>query len=185
MKSDGEIERYESSPHRIIIHRDWNPESYRYDADIALLKFNRGSYRFKNFVRPICLWKLESAPAEKVGLVAGWGMTEDKTQFFGNFPRRITAPIHDHRSCLSGKPKIAELSSVRTFCAGWKNGTGVCRGDSGGGIIVLVKGVFYLRGIVSSSLLTPAGDCDTYENAVYTDVLDFKDWINIKSNSWP
>lgn len=177
LSSDDEIGRYELKPKRIIIHEDWNSNSSQHDADLALLRFKRGSITFNLFVQPVCLWNSENIPTETSGIVAGWGESEDKTKIHENLPRQITAPIHSHGKCLAGKPKIAELSSDRTFCAGLRNGTGVCRGDSGGGLFIVVNGAYYLRGIVAASLETTLGDCNTYENAVYLDVLEFKDWI--------
>lgn len=90
-----------------------------------------------------------------------------------------------NEECLTKAPRLAEIFSKRTFCAGLDDGSGVCLGDSGNGFIVKVGGVSYLRGIVSSSLL--AGDsCDVTNSAIYTDVLKFSDWIkrvmNTKAN---
>lgn len=51
-------------------------------------------------------------------------------------------------------------------------------GDSGAGLHIKVNGVFYLRGLVSSTLLNKDGNCDTTTYAVYTDVLKYKSWID-------
>lgn len=178
LTSDDEIGRYELTPKRIIIHEDWNANSSQYDADLALLRFKKESITFNLFVQPICLWKSETQLSATMGTVAGWGESEDKTKRYENLPRRFDPPIHSHRKCMAGHPKIAGMSSERTFCAGLRNGTGACRGDSGGGLIVFVNKVFYLKGIVSASLLTPNNDCDTFQSSIYTDVLEFKDWID-------
>jgi secreted trypsin-like serine protease len=51
-------------------------------------------------------------------------------------------------------------------------------GDSGGGFIVKTNGKWYLRGIVSSSLINPdTYECDTSNFVVFTDVTKFTDWI--------
>jgi secreted trypsin-like serine protease len=56
----------------------------------------------------------------------------------------------------------------------------VCAGDSGGGILVKVSNVYYLRGIVSSSLLTNDYECDVDSYSVFTNVLKFTNWIKSK-----
>lgn len=52
----------------------------------------------------------------------------------------------------------------------------MCNGDSGGGFYIKVNKVYYLRGIVSSSLIKDGG-CDVSKYAVYTNVLKFRGWI--------
>lgn len=59
------------------------------------------------------------------------------------------------------------------FCAGYLLGVGVCRGDSGGGLvfpkIVNGKTVYYLRGIVSAGQ-NKGGSCDSDRYAVFTNI---------------
>lgn len=94
-----------------------------------------------------------------------------------NEPTFIGVPIQSNGQCLPGQGGLAALSSERTFCAGLKNGSGVCFGDSGGGLIVEVNGVYHLKGIVSASLFDRVGFCDVLHNAIYTNVLKFRGWI--------
>lgn len=51
-------------------------------------------------------------------------------------------------------------------------------GDSGTGLYIKVNGVYYLRGLVSSTLLNDDSNCDTMNFAIYTDVLKFTSWID-------
>lgn len=169
--------RYELIPKRIIIHEDYDARSVKYDADLALLRFAKRGITFNLFVRPICLWNFETNPAMKTGEVAGWGKSENPEDHEIE-PKMIETPIHSDRKCLTGGHlKIAELSSERTFCAGLQNGTGLCVGDSGSGLVFKVKNTYYLKGIVSSSLQTVNDECDVYQNTVFADLLEFKDWI--------
>lgn len=101
--------------------------------------------------------------------------------------------------CFLKNPKLAEISSLRTFCAGGDGTAGPCHGDSGyrrfrlflvsgltfsclflgGGFYVKANPFWTLRGIVSSSLLTEYVSCDVGSYAIYTRVVDFIGWIKL------
>lgn len=181
MDGDTEPKRYALSPKEIILHKDWNPHVKSYDADVSLLEFEEGDIHFNNYVQPICLWGLIDEPKVSNGSVVGWGKSEDPTKVHENVPKLLPVSIKTNDYCLPQHGTIADLSSHRTFCAlGLRNGSGVCFGDSGSGLVVSVNGLHYLRGIVSSSLLTVLG-CDVFNHAVYTNVLEFRDWIAEKT----
>ena len=55
-------------------------------------------------------------------------------------------------------------------------------GDSGSGLFIKIKGVFYLKGIVSSSLFDEDGNCDVLNDGVYTNVIQYLKWIEDPSN---
>lgn len=162
-------------PVKIHIHPDWNHQSVSYDGDIALLELERKIY-FNDYIQPICLWESNIDPIASSGVIVGYGRSEDSTKKHENTPKSITVPIHTQENCFLTQPGLAKISSTRTFCAGAADGNGVCSGDSGGGILVNINSVFYLRGIVSSSLVMN-GLCDLNSYAVFTNVLKYKDWI--------
>lgn len=74
------------------------------------------------------------------------------------------------------------------FCAGYINqskrncfvanlnilsvilGTTVCKGDSGGGLVVKYEGRYYLTGVVSLSPTAPSGGCDSQQYGLFTKV---------------
>lgn len=171
--------RIAQSPKYIKLHEEWNPNTVRYDADISLLEFEKGSILFNDdsiYVRPICLWNEPTEPTEKIGIVTGWGKSEDQSKIHENKPRLAYAPIQTIESCVFESERVVDISSPRTFCAGSRNGTGVCHGDSGGGLYLKVDRVYYFRGIISSSI-NRYDTCDVTDFAVYTNVLKFKDWI--------
>lgn len=175
-----EIGRIALSPNQIYIHDNWNHLRESYDADVSLLEFDEGSIHFGAYIQPICLWESEDEPTVTDGLVTGWGKSEDRIKDHENLPKLVKALIQSNEDCFLDEGKLLDLSSRRTFCAGLRNGSGVCTGDSGGGLFITVDGVFYLKGIVSSSLIKDEG-CDVSKNAVYTNVLKFKDWIEVKT----
>lgn len=59
---------------------------------------------------------------------------------------------------------------------GFRNGSGPCNGDSGGGFMMLRDGRWTLRGVVSMSI-ADQGRCDLSQYLVFTDVSKFSDWI--------
>lgn len=172
-----ETGRFALSPADIILHEKWNPSTSQYDSDLSLLRFEENSILFNNFVQPICLWDPKIEYPVTDGLVTGWGQSEDVSKKHENKPKVIIVSVHSNEDCLPGEKELAALSSRTTFCAGHGNGSGVCFGDSGGSLFVKINNIFYLKGIVSSSLTTENG-CDISKNAVYTNVPKFDSWIN-------
>lgn len=168
--------RFALSPKKITIHNEWNPATESYDADISLLEFEQGSITLNSFVQPICLWHSENVPTETEGTIIGWGKSEDPTRNHENEPKKIQVRIQSNEECLPGEKELAGLASKKTFCAGHDNGSGVCHGDSGGGLSIQRNNIRYLVGIVSSSLLNDV-HCDVSKNAIYTNVQKFQPWM--------
>lgn len=170
------------SPKKIIVHDEWNHMTRSFDADVSLLQFEEGSIPFNEYIQPICLLGSEINPNVTQGIVIGWGKSEDATKIHENMPKMIQAPIQPNDQCFLDEADLIDISSLRTFCAGLKNGSGICQGDSGGGLFIKMNNVYFLYGIVSSSLIKDGG-CDVSKNAVYTDVLKFTDWIKEKTKN--
>lgn len=179
LSNNFETSRYSLSPKRIIKHEDWNPWITEYDADVSLLEFEKNSISFNTFVQPICLLD-PSVESPVTGVVTGWGKSEDQSKDHEAVSKFIKVQILSNDECLPGHGQLAEISSERTFCAGLRNSSGVCYGDSGSGLFIQVDNIFHLKGIVSSSLIKN-DDCDVLNNAVYTNVLKFGNWIAEKT----
>lgn len=175
-KNTNKVSKFSLSPKRIIIHDDWNSSEVIYDADLSLLEFKKDSIRFGANVFPVCLWDSVVEPSEMEGEVTLWAKNEVPKKNHENVRKQIKVLIQTNEDCLPGHGKLAELSSRRTFCAGLKNGSGICFGEGGGGLFIEVNKIYYLKGIVTSTL-TKNDDCDISNFSVYTNVLRFKDWI--------
>jgi len=157
------------------IHHDWNPYIDSFDADIAILELSN-QIHFDQYIQPICLAEPGSEVASiNVGYVVGFGKSErtDKEEI----ARLVETPIHSYRVCGTNSSDHQPLLSNRGFCGGYANGTGVCTGDSGSGLIVEYEGIYYLRGIVSSSLGGSIEGCNLYQYSIFTDILGFFGWI--------
>ena len=177
LKDPYETGRTPLSPQKIIVHDDWNPNIMKHDADIAILTFETGAITFSSFVQPICLWNKKTDPTQTEGHISGWGQSENLEKFWEEIPTKLKVPIHTNEFCLLTTKDLSDLASNRTFCAGRGDGTGICDGDSGGGLSIKVGSTFFFRGIVSSGLHDQIS-CDVSKFAIFTDVLKFKPWID-------
>lgn len=166
-----EVGRAIRTPSKIYIHPDWNPQSEKFDADIAIIELETPVI-FSNYIQPICLWESYEDPLETSGLAIGYGKSEDQSKKHENIPKLIKMPLVSLIDCILNNPDLATISSQRTFCGGDRNGTGVCLGDSGGGLVIKSNNLFYLHGIISSSLLS-SSTCDLNNYSIFTNVLKF------------
>lgn len=109
-----------------------------YGSDIALLQLST-PVELSDDILPVCIdWKLDDITAHlshrNIGIVMGMGTSE-----LGNGTARLRAaslPVASNAHCLAHqRPDFQKFVTFTTFCAGWENGTGVCNGDSGGGLV--------------------------------------------------
>lgn len=163
-----------------VIHPDYmKGKSVSFDADIAIIVLTK-NVKLNEFIRPICLWN-ESSDVEnivgKVGTVIGWG-SDENGKVLTNKPRKVLSPIVSDSVCLRSSDTFRYITSNRTFCAGRKDGTGPCHGDSGSGLALQINSIWFLRGIVSMGVLEPGiNRCNLKEFVVFTDVSKYKNWI--------
>lgn len=161
----------------MAVHPDYQPLSS--DADIAVIALSE-RVEFTKFVRPVCLWEGPDRLKEVVGrtgTVVGWGKDETG-DFMTEVPKMVTLPVVSQEECIRSKYSFREITSERTFCAGFRNGTGPCNGDSGSGFVLKRGERWFLRGVVSTSLLDQElKTCDLNHYVVFTDASKFLDWI--------
>ncbi|CAG9862269.1 unnamed protein product [Phyllotreta striolata] len=166
-------------PMGIYVHPDYKISSS--DADIALLVLSE-PLKFSLVIKPICLWKGDTSLTKIVGnsgTVVGWGRDENG-EIRTEEPKQLNVPIVSQETCLASNPKFHYSTSNRTFCAGQRDGTGPCNGDSGGGFIMKKDGKWMLRGIVSLSIPsqeTTSEICDLSNYVIFCDVSKFTNWL--------
>ncbi|CAH2098472.1 unnamed protein product [Euphydryas editha] len=186
----GDVTSQERGVYEVIVHEEFVRKTL--DNDIALLKM-KSPVEFNSNVQPACIWfdklKEKLSSDNVLGTVTGWGF--DQTESLSTVLREVTMPIVGDLDCIRSKPHFySVILNGKKFCAGNRNGTSACNGDSGGGFFVYVpyedsyfvkyhlKGAWYIRGIVSLSVAQQdTALCDPNEYVVFTDIEAFTDWI--------
>ncbi|KAG4079790.1 hypothetical protein HA402_014921 [Bradysia odoriphaga] len=161
--------------HRVYSHPNYLTSDLTNDIAIIMLSTEA---TFNSYVQPICLWGKSdiSEVTGKLGTVVGWGKTEENQ--LSNALRHANIPVVSSSTCSSLSAKFAQYLTERTFCAGYLNGTGICNGDSGGGLVFEVDGVYRIRGIVSLTVAASIEQtCKSPSYVVFTDVVQYLDWI--------
>ncbi|KAK7861955.1 hypothetical protein R5R35_006324 [Gryllus longicercus] len=168
---------------RIIVHPDFKYGTYS-DADIAILRL-KSPAEYTPHVRPICLWKWTADSRDivgKKGTVIGWGRSE-LGEAPTDEPQLVELPVVSQEECRRSDPRFRFLTSQRTLCAGAKDDSGPCNGDSGNGLILRVKDDsefrWYLRGLTSTSLLDKSRNvlCNLRQYIIFTDVAQYDLWL--------
>uniref|UniRef100_W8CEB5 Serine protease gd n=1 Tax=Ceratitis capitata TaxID=7213 RepID=W8CEB5_CERCA len=176
LENYGEVGAVSRDIRNLLIHPDYNSKSLP-DADIAILHM-QSAVSFSEFIRPICLWSESADNALIVGqtaFVAGWGADENGREVTA-LPKMVDASIVSDNECLRSSEVYSKLTTPRTICAGNRDGTGPCMGDSGGGLMMSRNGVWMLRGVVSAGL-TSQGQCDLSQYIIYCDLAKHYSWV--------
>lgn len=163
--------------HSIVVHENYHATDVRFD--IAMLKVAL-AIKFNNYIRPICIWRddaSEAAIVGKYGYSPGWGRNEN-----GEIPAELqyaVMPIVSREHCRSTDSNFYtnSLFDRMAFCTGFRNGTSVGNGDSGGGLYIQQNDVWFFRGIVSHGQVTWINNLDSSKYVVYMDVAYFLPWI--------
>ncbi|XP_055679535.1 serine protease gd-like [Lutzomyia longipalpis] len=162
----------------IHIHPDFTRNNGgAFDADIAVLVLQKPA-EFGDFIQPACLRHRESLPADRMGVIVGWGRDEHNNLLTYE-PRRLEIPIVSEAECLAAGKIFSIITTPRTFCGGWRDGRrGPCHGDSGSGLLTYEDHKWQLAGIISLAVKHPiSGLCDLSQYVVFTDVSKFVGWI--------
>ncbi|XP_052749491.1 chymotrypsin-like elastase family member 2A isoform X1 [Galleria mellonella] len=185
----GDTDTQERKIHEIIVHAEFNHRKLH--NDISLLKL-KSEVTFNDFVQPACLWHLnayKNLPFSTVyGAVVGWGF--DHTDKLSPELRQTIIPMVSDSKCIKSNPDFfGKILNNQKFCAGYRNGTSACNGDSGGGFVIFVPdiqgdysanatGSWFVRGIVSLAIARrDAAICDNTEYTLFTDIAKYGEWI--------
>ncbi|CAB3385889.1 Hypothetical predicted protein [Cloeon dipterum] len=161
----------------ITIHPKYTGRLDEYaGVDLAIITFKIPT-TFGPYIKPVCLWDSTKQYA-RTGKVVGWGRDEYGRP--SKAPKQVDMPIVTNEQCIKADPNFAKITSDTTFCAGFRNGSGPCKGDSGGGLYFWDQETrkWSIRGIVSQALLDhEKQSCDLKNYVTFTDVSKLLDWI--------
>ncbi|EAA03610.4 AGAP010635-PA [Anopheles gambiae str. PEST] len=162
-----------------IVHEGYRPTTL--ENDIAILRVEIPII-FNDYIQPVCLWKRDDGfdlpnVYNQPGTVVGWGLSENNR--IGTTLNEAQMPVVNSWTCLaSDRAFFGRFLQSKAFCAGYKNGTGVCNGDSGGGMFFQFQNRWYLKGIVSfSSVNDYSGWCNLRQYIGFTDASQYIDWV--------
>ncbi|XP_072931539.1 venom protease-like [Epargyreus clarus] len=152
----------------VLIHPTFDPQ-YLIN-DIALVRLV-DAVPYTRYIRPICLPPVNIDSPQFANLplaTAGWGLNvsvqTDIKQFTvvqmvpKNVCKRYYSRLYDGHLCASGRKS-----------------EDTCKGDSGGPLMMMYQGKYYLAGIVSGK--TSAYECGTPVPSLYTNVFSYLNWI--------
>lgn len=166
---------------RIFRHPLYLDRLGNYGSDIALVELNQ-NVALSDEIHPACIdWELDDVTSHltRNGIIVGMGITENETN--SDVIRMAELPVVSDEECIRKQPKdFQKFVTFTTFCAGWGNGTSVCNGDSGGGLMFLSRDLerWKVQGVVS---LSPRRQstffCDPFKFTVFTKVGLYVKWI--------
>ncbi|XP_047003521.1 modular serine protease-like [Schistocerca americana] len=171
----------------IDIPQSFQGASMAYHDDIAVLVMD-SPFPLTEMIRPVCVdWDdlYYVGPGDK-GHVAGWGITEE-----GEPSEELLSaefPVIEYRECLKKiKPNYQIYFGSDKICAGYRNGTTACNGDSGGGLTFIHElnplgpssKLYFVQGIVSTSGgSSQIGTCNLEDYVAFTKVSEFRSFLD-------
>lgn len=109
--------------------------------------------------------------------VAGW---EFDPQYYNSEElTSIKMPIVSRDKCRIHHPRITSIEGVNSlFCASYKPGLAMCKGDDGAGFMFEQNGQYYIRGVISQGIgYQNEVTCDSKHFIAVTDIVSFLPWI--------
>ncbi|KAG5892108.1 hypothetical protein JTB14_008077 [Gonioctena quinquepunctata] len=166
----------------IVVYRKFNGESRRFQYDVAVI-VTKGNFILGPVVQPVCINNVNFIYPRigDIGELAGWGVTEDGV--VSDTLKALKIPYKDESKCASELPPAWEqrYNLEDKMCFGFfRKNISVCKGDSGSGLIFrnVEDNRFYLHGIVSLSPKSRDGRCNHEQNALFTKVGSYYEWID-------
>lgn len=129
-------------------------------------------FLFTEYIRPICLPPINVDSPQYSDLrlaVVGWGRNGTATS---QVKQSTVVNLVPQRQCAQSYPHLTQ----KHICAVGHSGEDTCKGDSGGPLMMLYEGKYYISGIVSGKRAD--SPCGTNIPSLYTNVFQYMDWIN-------
>lgn len=166
----------------ITLHPDFRYMLTQPDRfDVAVLKLDH-PVEYQDNILPICLPTQDYDLVGKVGVVAGWGKTDNSFGKTGtNILHKVLVPIIENPRCRSWhRDKAIQVQlHEEMFCAGHKVGKqDACLGDSGGPLVINFDGRWTLIGITSAGF----GCAVEKQPGIYHKVSKTAKWLSQQIN---
>ncbi|XP_028166490.1 modular serine protease-like [Ostrinia furnacalis] len=175
--SPGDLEVQKSDVATLKMPERFLGGTTNFQDDIAILQLVT-TIVYMPHIRPVCVdfnvvFENRQLHEGSLGKVAGWGLTGENGEA-SQVLKVVELPYISIQECQSDSPlDFREYITGDKICAGYRNGTALCKGDSGGGLAFPEpdKGTirYYLRGIVSTA---PNNDnlCNAYWLTTFTQI---------------
>lgn len=163
-----------------------------YLGDIAILLLDT-FIEFKTYISPVCIeydLKLKyddiAVPANRVGVVAGWGVDNRKEEPSVSPIKRIELSVVSRQECQ----KVSPFMTPDKFCASYSGiGDALCPSDGGGGLVFpqRVNSVtkYFLIGISSADASNQNGKCGTGGSyTTFTNTALYSEFISKHESSY-
>lgn len=127
---------------------------------------------FLDYIRPICLPPIDIDTTQLRNLplsVAGWGRNGKYTS---NIKQFTVVNLVPQNECKKHYPQLTR----RHICAKGYHGEDTCKGDSGGPLMMLYEGKYFVSGVVSGK--RNDSPCGSTVPSLYTNVYHYLEWIN-------
>jgi len=166
----------------ITLHPDFRYMLTQPDRfDVAVLKLDR-PVAYQDNILPICLPTADYNLVGKIGVVAGWGKTDNSFGKTGtNILHKVLVPIIENDRCRAWHrdKAIAVQLHEEMFCAGHKGGKqDACLGDSGGPLVINFDGKWTLIGITSAGF----GCAVEKQPGIYHKISKTAKWLSQQIN---
>ncbi|CAH0723359.1 unnamed protein product, partial [Brenthis ino] len=153
----------------VIRHPKYDDD--RLHNDIALIRLH-GYAPYTRFIRSICLPPIDIDNPNFSNLplaVAGWGRNGP---YVTDIKQSTVVHLVPHDECQKSYPHLTRSH----LCAAGRTGEDTCKGDSGGPLMMLYRGSYYVIGVVSGKRAD--SPCGTSVPSLYTNVFQYVEWIN-------
>lgn len=158
----------------VVVHPDWNPDLKRHAGDVALIRLKEPAPSWTQPL-PVVTDFPRSVLTDKI-YVAGFGKDLDDP---GDNLRRLPPPlkITEVRAARNPGMRNANAASAEFLVFDQKNGTGICKGDSGGPALMRVDGVIKVIGVASVVMFDPNSEPTCLNSAAHSSVSYFNQWF--------
>ncbi|KAI5630666.1 low-density lipoprotein receptor domain class A domain-containing protein [Phthorimaea operculella] len=169
----------------IILPKRFQGAAANFQEDIAIMLLTT-TIEYKTYVRPVCVdfdvnFERKQLQKGRMGKVAGWGLT-GVDGAASPILKVVDLPYVEIDECIANSPPgFREYITSDKICAGYTNGTALCKGDSGGGLVFPAESErgterYYLRGVVSTAP-TNEHACNAFTLTSFTQLIKHEHFI--------